>query len=314
MARSLALSRGLQQIGGMLDSRKLWVVARFELLEAVRSRLFLVAIVLYGAGAALGSYVFLKALGAAETTARQALAANLGVPEATLAPNLIREKALPMFASLIEDESIRQEVLRMPPLSIFYGYMALNFVAVLVLVVSSGTMAQDIATGAARYTLFRCDRLTWAVGKLLGQQAVLAAGLVAGAAMAGVVGMQLDVGFEPTTWLWLLRVSFRAWLYANAYLGIFAGISLVAGSPLKARAASLFAWIGIGILQSLASSEFVNARLPFMHYLALIFPAAHRQSLWSPSLIVYIPAAIALLAIGCGGFALGHSVFQRRDA
>jgi len=162
----------------MLDSRKLWVVARFELLEAVRSRLFLVAMVLYGAGAALGSYVFLKALGAAETTARQALAANLGVPEATLAPNLIREKALPMFASLIEDESIRQEVLRMPPLSIFYGYMALNFVAVLVLVVSSGTMAQDIATGAARYILFRCDRLTWAVGKLLGQQAVLAVGLV----------------------------------------------------------------------------------------------------------------------------------------
>ena len=298
----------------MLDSRKLWVVARFELLETVRSRLFLVAMVLYGGGAALGSYIFLKAYGAAEEYARLTLAKSLEIPATSIPPNLIREKALPMFASLIQDASIRREVLRMPPLCIFYGYMALNLVAILVLVVSTGTMAHDISSGAARYTLFRCDRLTWASGKLLGQQTILATGLAVGAALAGVVGMLQDKGFDPIQWLWLVRVSFRAWLFANAYLGIFTGISLMARSSLQARAVAVFVWMGFGILHAIASSDFLREAMPAMHYLAWIFPAAYRESLWSPNYLPYLSSCAALLAIGGCGFALGYNAFQRRDA
>jgi ABC-type transport system involved in multi-copper enzyme maturation permease subunit len=298
----------------MLDVRKLWVVARFELFEAVRSRLFITAMALYGGSATIGSYVFIKTVSAAETAARHALANNLGIPESSISPSLIREKALPMFASLIEDESIRQEVLRMPPLSIFYGYMALNIVAQLVLIVSSGSIAQDVSSGAARYTLFRCDRLTWAIGKLLGQEAVLAIGLLTGALLAGIVGTYLDSGFELSTWFWLLRVSFRAWIYANAYLGLFIGVSLVSGSPMKARTSALFIWAGLGILRRIVTLESIQGPIANVRYLAYLFPATHQQSLWSPSLIVYLPSALALLAIGGAGFALGHSIFQRRDA
>jgi ABC-type transport system involved in multi-copper enzyme maturation permease subunit len=298
----------------MMDVRKLWVVARFELFEAIRSRLFLTAMVLYGGSATIGSYVFIKTVSAAETAARHALATNLGIPESSISPSLIREKALPMFASLIEDESIRQEVLRMPPLSIFYGYMALNIVALLVLIVSTGSIAHDVSSGAARYTLFRCDRLTWATGKLLGQEAVLAIGLLIGALLAGIVGTSLDSGFELITWFWLLRVSFRAWLYANAYLGIFIGVSLVSGSAMKARTSALFIWAGLGILRQVVTSESINGPLARVRFLAYLFPATHQQSLWSPSLAAYLPSALALLAIGGSGFALGHRVFQRRDA
>jgi ABC-type transport system involved in multi-copper enzyme maturation permease subunit len=298
----------------MLDVRKLGIVARFELLEAIRSRLFIVAMTLYGAGAALGSYVFIKTVQAAEAAARQSLAASMGLDEAKLPANLVREKALPLFTSLVDDVATRQQLLRMPPLSIFYGYMALNLVAALVLVVSAGTMASDISSGAARYTLFRCDRFTWAAGKLLGQEALLAAGLGVGALAAGGVGMTLESGFQPETWVWLLRTSFRAWLYANAYLGIFAGISLMAGSPLKARAFGLFAWLGLGIAYSTVTADLANQRIPWLHYLGVLFPAAHHHALWSPNWGTYLPAAVALLLIGGCGFFLGHRVFQGRDA
>ncbi len=298
----------------MLDAKKLWIVARFELLEAIRSRLFVVAMALYGAGAALGSYVFIKAMAAAETAARHSLASSLGIDESQLPANLVREKALPMIASLVDDESLRQELLRMPPLSIFYGFMTLNVVAALVLVVSTGTMAADISSGAARYTLFRCDRLTWAAGKLLGQEAVLAAGLSLGALVAGGIGMMFESSYQPETWLWLGRASFRAWLYANAYLGLFTGLSLVAGSPMKARALALFSWIGLGVAHSLLTADFANQHLPWLHYLGVLFPAAHHQALWSPSWSTYLPSAFALLIIGVTGFILGHRVFQGRDA
>ena len=298
----------------MLDGRKLWIVARFELLEAIRSRLFVVAMVLYGATATLGSYVFLKTVEAAEATVRRSLAVNLHIDASNLSPHLIREKALPMFASFVEDEAIRQELLRMPPLTIFYGYMAQHLVVLLVLVISAGTMAADVSSGTARYALFRCDRLTWATGKLLGQEAVLAAGLIVGALLAGAVGLSLDATFETETWFWLFRTSFRAWLYANAYLGLFAGISLIASSQIKARALALFAWFGLGIAQSIVTADFTNRRIPWLRQLAVLFPATHRASLWSPDFSVYLPAAFALVLFGCFGFVLGHRVFQGRDA
>lgn len=298
----------------MLDAKKLWVVARFELLEALRSRLFLIVVSMYGAGAGIGSYAFIKTVEATESAARRSLAQNLGIPESELPADLVREQALPMFTSLVEDAGIREELLRMPPLSIFYGFMALNLVALLVLVISTGTMAADLASGAARFALFRCDRLTWASGKFLGQEALLAAGLCAGALVAGTAGVMLDTGFEPETWLWLLRTSFRAWLYGSAYLGVFLGISLISRSALKARALALFVWMAFGISHSIVTAEFLNARIPFLHYFGVVFPAQHRQSLWSPDWGNYLLAAVALLAIGLAGFLAGQAVFQRRDA
>jgi len=138
-----------------------------------------------------------------------------------------------MFAGLVDDEATRQELLRMPPLSILYGFLALNAVVPLVLIVSAGTMAADVSSGSARYALFRCDRLTWATGKLMGQEAVLAAGLLVGALVASGVGMPADSCFQPETWFWLLRTSFRAWLYANGKDRCFSGIQWTPSRLLK---------------------------------------------------------------------------------
>ncbi|HEY6725319.1 MAG TPA: hypothetical protein VI197_14890 [Polyangiaceae bacterium] len=296
----------------MPDLKKLQIVARFELLEALRSRLFIIVVSMYGAGAAIGSYVFLRTVAAAEAVVRKGLADQLRVEESQLPQNLVKENLIPMVLGLFDD-SLKDTLLGMPLLTIFYGIMALNFVALLVLVVSTGTMASDLSTGAARYALFRCDRLTWALGKLLGQELLLATGLAVGALTAGLVALGVDAAFEQETWLWLFRTSFRAWLYGSAYLGLFCGISLISRSPLRARALALFVWIGVGITHSLVTSEFVNDRVP-VRSLGYVFPAAHRESLWSPDWNTYLLAAASLLAFGAVCFAAGHAVFARRDA
>lgn len=296
----------------MLDPKKLQIVARFELLEALRSRLFIIVVSMYGAGAAIGSYVFLKAVTTAESAVRHQLAERLQVDESKLPQNMVRENLIPIVLGFF-DPKLKDELLSMPLLTIFYGIMALNFVALLVLVVSTGTMAADLSSGAARYALFRCDRLTWALGKLLGQELLLAAGLAVGALTAGLVGALVDDAFEQQTWIWLLRTSFRAWLYGSAYLGLFCGLSLVSRSPLRARALALFAWIGIGIIHGLVTSDAINEKVP-VKALAYAFPAAHREALWSPEWGTYLPAAAALLAFGAVCFLAGHAIFTRRDA
>ena len=162
--------------------------------------------------------------------------------------------------------------------------------------------------------MFRCDRLTWAAGKLAGQEALLGCGLLVGALVAGLVGQLADPTFEATTWIWLVRTSFRAWIYGSAYLGIFLGLSQVSRSALGAFALGLFALIGITVARSILTSDFANARIPLLRYLALLFPAEHSDRLWSPHWGAYLSAALALFGIGALGFGAGHAVFRGRDA
>jgi hypothetical protein len=298
----------------MLDLRKLRVVARFELAEALGSRLLVIVLFVYGVGAAIGSLVFLKAMAAAEDAARRALANGSNLNQAEVPQDLVRSHALPLVTSLVDDAAIRAELLRMSPLSIFYGYTALLLVALLVLVTSAGKMASDLASGASRFTLFRCERLTWAVGKLLGQEILLAVGLCFGALLAGLVGIWQSGSFEVSGWWWLLRTSFRAWIYGSAYLGIFSGLSLVARSTLGARAMSLAALIGLGVGHAVFASEFARARAPVLSHLRLAFPAEHREGLWSPEWASYLPSLGALLLIGALGFTAGYRAFRGRDA
>ena len=143
---------------------------------------------------------------------------------------------------------------------------------------------------------------------------LLAAGLLVGALAAGLVGVAVEDNFKAETWGWLFRTSFRAWLFGSAYLGLFSGISLISRSSLKARALALFVWIAFGIAHSIFTSDVLNQKVPGLHYLGWIFPAEHREALWSPDWGVYLPAVGALVLFGALGFASGHAIFRRRDA
>jgi len=228
--------------------------------------------------------------------------------------DLVRKHALPRVISfLVDDEELRNELIAVDPLALFYGFMALNFVSALVLMTSGGAHANDISTGATRFVLVRCDRLSWSLGKLLGHAVLLAVGLLVGAAATGAVA-QLNEGFDLQSLSWLLRAVFRAWVYGVAYLGIFCAVSLIVRVPTRARSLSIAVLFALWVGHAATQSAFAEARLPGVSKLGWFFPGHYELLLWSPSWFDQVPAVAALLAIGAGSFALGHLAFRRADA
>lgn len=292
--------------------RQLYTVAGFELKEALRSKLVLFVLLLYGLSAAVGSWVFLKALDAAEVAARNALEKTLQVPAQSVPADLVRKKALPgIIASVTRDEELKRTLLDMDPLSIFYGFMALNLVALLVLVTSGGALAADLGRGSARFVLIRCDRLTWLLGKWLGHAGLLAVGLFAGAVAASFVATVQRQGFELASFLWLLRTSAWAFLYGLPFLCLFSSIQILTRSALAARALGLFALLVLSVLHAVTQSSVFGGTL---EPLGFLFMAQYKPLLWSPRPVTFVLCALGLLLLGALWLSLGYLLFRRRDA
>jgi ABC-2 family transporter len=286
-------------------ARRVSIVVGFELRDALRSRLITLVLLLYGASAAIGAWLFLEAMRGARGTLTQ----SLGVPESQLPEDL----ALPgIISSLVEDPALREQLLSMDPLSIFYGFMALNVVSGLVLVTTGSAHASDLSTGAARFVLTRCDRRSWALGKTLGHAALLALGMVAGALATTAVAVWVRGSLELTTLRDLLRTSLWAWLYGACFVGIFSGVSLLARTPQRARTLGLVALLALWLGHKLCALSTLPGDAG--QWLVWLFPAQYEALLWSPEPARFLTAALALPAIGAAWLALGSWVFQRRDA
>lgn len=298
----------------MLNLKKAARVARFEIAEALHSKGLLLLGLLYGGGAALGSRIFLGILRSAEDSVRATLAENLHVPVSELPQDLVREKAMPWLLGWVQDDATREQLLQMDPLSIFFGFATLQTVALLVLLSSTSTIVRDVSSGAARFVLFRCDRLSWTLGKFAGQALLLGAGLSLAALATGAMGSWVDQDVELSRFGWLLRAAFCSWLYGLAYLGLFLGVSMTVRTATQARALAVVSWFGVAIGHSLVNAESFTAQVPAIKVLAWLFPPHHQGALWSGNWGTFIGACLMLLGFAALSFSAGYTVFERRDA
>ena len=295
------------------------LVARFDLGESLRSRRALVLLLLYLAGSMAGAGGFVTLLQEIES----AVAAQLSVaqtqnPGAMTSTLLASDQFLDVLAGLLGDRALAAELVAVPPMALFYSWMATFFAPVLVVMTSSDTVTGELSSGSARFALFRTDRLSWAMGKLGGQTLTLGVGLLLGAIGVHAVGWIWLGRFEPgaTAW-WLLRLTGRAWIYGFAYVGIVLGVSQLTRSVNWARGLSLLALIGAGVASSALGSERLQRKfdLPvLMETVRQLFPGAHKIELWRPELVDRLPPMLMLCAIGVTAFFVGHLVFARRDA
>ncbi len=292
------------------------VVAEQDLAESLRSRKALVLMGLYLAGALAACGIFVRVLQEVESVvADQLRVAQTSRPGAMTARIMQSDELLRVIEGLIGDGDLARELVQTPPMALFYGWVALTFVPPLVALTSGDAIAGELSTGAARFALIRTDRLSWAVGKYVGQAALLAVGVALGAVGAFIVGWSGLLSFTPgETAVWLARLGARAWVYGVAWLGIVMGAGQLTRSVPKARGLALLALVVIGVSSVLLQTSWVLDRAPVLaETVHQLLPGAHQLDLWRPDPARRGIAVGALLTIGGAAFAVGHLRLSRVD-
>jgi ABC-type transport system involved in multi-copper enzyme maturation permease subunit len=295
----------------MNHAQSLRLVATFDLLESLRSRKAMVLLLLYSMGALGASGIFIRILVAIRERLEEELGQAVDMKQLMESPGMAR-----VVGGLTGDSDVANAIVAIPPMALFYGWIAMNFVPLLVLFTSSDAISGDLSSGAVRYSLFRTDRLSWALGKLVGQTALMALGVLVGAVVCWGTGMiWLDKMPAGATAYWLLRISGRAIVYSFAYLGMAMCASQLTRTRARAGALALvimfLASVGGSVVQFKPIVEQAPAVFPVV---AKLFPSGHHLGIWHPGIAQSVTAMLGLVVIGLAFFALGYWRFSRRDA
>jgi ABC-type transport system involved in multi-copper enzyme maturation permease subunit len=300
-----------------MSLRDIALVARFSLEEGLRSRRSLVLLALYLVGSVAGTSILVEIIDQVEEQAADALAVSSAGKPGAMASRLLQAEALAeVLGGLLGDRALAASLLDVPPVALFYGWLALLFVPLLVALTAADAIAGELGSGAARFVLFRTDRASWVLGRAAGHALLLAAGLGLGAAGAFVTGAVALADFDaPGTAWWLVRLTGRAWAYGLCWLGVVIGLSQLVRSGWKAGGLALGALTLAGIARAILAHPKVLAAAPVaVESARLLLPGSHRLALWQPDPVPRWTAIVVLGAIGATALAAGHAALARRDA
>jgi len=291
--------------------RAIWLVASFDVVESLRSRKAVVLLLLYALGSFGGSAVFIRILGAIRERLEEEVGRAVDMKELMKSPGMAR-----VAGALTGDVDVAGAIVAIPPMALFYGWLAMNFVPLLVLFTSVDAVSGDLSSGAVRYSLFRTERLSWALGKLLGQTCLMAVGVLSGALASWLTGVIWFDGMAVAdTAFWLLRISGRSIVYSFAYLGMVLGASQIARTTARAGGLALVVMFLASVGGSIVQAEPIAERAPeLMNALSKLFPNGHHLWLWHPGVVQSVSAMVGLVLIGLAYFGLGFWRFSRRDA
>jgi ABC-type transport system involved in multi-copper enzyme maturation permease subunit len=290
--------------------RTIRLVAGFDLHDSLRSRKAIALLLLYLIVALAGSAIFASWF----NLAWEKLTERFG---AEGSEKLLASDELAQFVAetLRIGKDLAKELLAVPPLALWYLALATNAMPLVVVLTSSDAISSELSSGSVRYALFRTDRLSWALGKLLGQAALMTIGVFLGAVGAFLLGAAMLDRFDAlSNALWLLQMSGRATVYGFSYLGVALCVSQLVRGNGAARGLGLVLVIVLAAGGSMLGGLVERGAPTIVDVIRQAFPNAHGSALFMPDLADRVPAMIALVIIGLGFFAIGHLRFARRDA
>lgn len=289
------------------------VVAAQELLDALRSRRALIFLVLYLVGAITASIIFINVLHRIEVQAVKAMGLTPSeIPGRTTEILWKSQNFRNMMRGLIDDRTLMDQLLEIPPVALFYAWLSFTFTPLLVVLLSSSRIAEEVESGAIRYSLVRTSRSILCLGKYTGQALLLLIALLCSAAGAWIAAAIRMESFEWGTGAVSLGIfSVKAWLYACVYLGLALGISQLVRSQIKATALGLFAMILLTVIYGL--HHLYRETYRFADMMVEIIPQGHKMDLWYLDPAILIPAALMLVGLSFAYLLAGYAVFFRRD-
>ena len=296
-------------------AQTVWIFARNELADSVRSRRVIVMVFLYLVGAMAATAFFIKFLQSIEGQLVTSL--GLTAPKAAGSVTATLWKSGPfrdMLTHLIGDKALAATLLAVPPLALFYGWLSCAFTPVLVMLTASTRITEEVASGSVRFVMFRASRSQWCLGKVLGQAVQVLGALLLSALGAWLVGWLRMTSFEPgASAQYMLWFAVKAWIYALPFLGLALAISQFCTVPNLALVFGFMALVALWVLASV-SAFFAGAGWRRLWDLVnALTPGGHRQGLWWNDGAHLLPTIVFLLALGAAYLLAGYARFARRD-
>jgi ABC-type transport system involved in multi-copper enzyme maturation permease subunit len=294
--------------------RDVYLIARFEVLRAVRTWRALALFILYGIAATGAAYLFTRLV----KTMENAIARQMGVPETTVPGAMIGELMdSETFRSVLEgmvgsSEAV-DDLLGIPILAIFnlwFGFILIPFFAASA---SAESISIDLQSRAIRYEALRTGRIELVIGRFLGQLGLTAAATLIACVGVAFVGLFLMRGNAPGVLVyWLVWLSVRAWFFSIPFVAMGMATSQLTASPAWSRVMALAltsaSWVIFGIARVAQESE--RFSIPADLVLQLL-PQGYMTAMWEPIGWVGSAAVCSLL----GGLVLLSTfpIFLRRD-
>lgn len=290
------------------------LIARFELLRALRTRRALAMVLTWLVVCVGGAVLFVQGLAEAE----EAVAATLGVPPArwpgTLTEQLRESDGVRrVLRAVTGDAAAVDDVARWPFLAIFNLWLGLLLVPFLAALQASEAVAPDVASRAIRYELLRTGRGEIVAGRLLGQLGLMAVAVAVSLAGVWTVGMTMMARQSPFELAYgLVALGGRSVVFALPYVGVGMAASMVTASPGWARVLALTATASTWGLYGLAMAAeeapwtwLADAVLPLL-------PPSWMLSFWRLDTSLLEPVVVCV-ALGAAWTAVGAMVLARRD-
>jgi ABC-type transport system involved in multi-copper enzyme maturation permease subunit len=300
--------------------RDVALVARYELAEAVRSKLLIVILLLFVGGGALGAWSFTRLVETVEENAARVT----GAPTARRPGGTVRRMRdtgsyRDMVRVFIRNDQKADYIASFPPIVAFYAWVTFSFTPFLILLTAAETIASEVANRSIRYSVLRTGRLEFALGKSLGQALIIVAVTALAAVVFYVIAWASLAGFEHgATALGLVSYWSRLLVYALPFLGWAMLASMVTRSTNLARILSLGGGVGLAILSGLVShpprwfrgGTFVDTLRDLFGHLT---PFQHSDGLTYPGGGAFLSDLSICLALTVLYFAAGFVLLRRRD-
>ncbi len=313
------------------------LVAGFELREMLRSRKALAILALYLLAAAFTSYIFVSVLENIQAAVRNPAALITGPtgggrggqpgrprgpvfapsPPDKPSQGILTQRGSPfnrVIFSQVADPDARDFLEKQPPIILFFALVSFNFFPLLIMIASAETVAQEHQSRGVRFVAMRTGRAEFALGKALGQAALMAAvTLLAGLLCLTIAAWKL----EDFTWGAGLRSLLVFWprvaVFGLPFLGIAMLCSMNTGSAMMARAAGLIGLALLFVAHQLVEKYADSAFGPVLGVLDFLAPYSHRDDLWLPSWNDAGPQMLMLAGLGLGYVCVGLLFYRRRD-
>lgn len=301
----------------MSAARDILLVARFEVLRAVRTWQAMALFVLYTVATCGAAYLFVRLVGLMEN----AMARQLGVPETRVPGTMMSELVasetfLELIGGMTGSTEVAAVLVAIPVLAIFnlwFGFVLIPFFAASA---SAESVAVDARSRALRFELLRTGRLELVMGRFVGQLALT--GVATALSVVGVwlVGMIAMVGNDPLALAgWLSWLSIRTWCFSVPFVGLGIAASQLTSSPAWARVMAVGAVVGTWLTYAVArtlESPRMAARWGWVADLALpVLPQGWMGLMWQPG-GWWLGAAVCV-ALGPVAVCGGYLAFSRRD-